>query len=62
MAENLDVFVRLVTTWAAIGGHFPMAYTRSEVFGLRSTLEGSLRDFTPHAAYSWWTECLQEVL
>ncbi|MFF3496738.1 SUKH-4 family immunity protein [Streptomyces sp. NPDC002795] len=62
MAENLDVFVRLVTTWAVIRGHFPMSYTHSELFGLRSELEDRLRDISPHAAYGWWTEGLQEVI
>ncbi|MFJ8932435.1 SUKH-4 family immunity protein [Streptomyces sp. NPDC102364] len=62
MAENLDVFVRLVTTWAVLRGHFPMAYTQGELFGLRDELEDSLRAISPHAAHSWWTEGLQEII
>lgn len=62
MAENLDVFVRLVTTWAVLRAHFPMAYTQPELFGLRDALEDLLRSISPHAAHSWWTEGLQEVI
>ncbi|MER5947713.1 hypothetical protein ABT127_16795 [Streptomyces sp. NPDC001904] len=62
MAENLDVFVRLVTAWAALGGHLPMAYTRGELLALRDELESHLLAISPHAAYSWWTEGLYEVL
>lgn len=62
MAENLDVFVRLVTTWAVLRAHVSMAYQQGELFGLRDALEDHLRDVSPHAAHSWWTEGLQEVI
>ncbi|WP_420035861.1 hypothetical protein ACN2WE_29680 [Streptomyces sp. cg28] len=62
MAESLDAFVRLVTTWTVLRGHFPMAYTQSELLALRGELEDHLRGVSLHAAYSWWTEGLQEVL
>ncbi|MEU6846173.1 SUKH-4 family immunity protein [Streptomyces sp. NPDC046716] len=62
MAETLDAFVRLVTTWAVVRAHFPMAYTQSELLGLRDALEDRLEAISPHAVCSWWTEGLQEIL
>ncbi|WP_420035868.1 SUKH-4 family immunity protein [Streptomyces sp. cg28] len=62
MAENLTTFVRLVTAWAAVRLHLPMAYTRTELIALRDEIDNVVGSISPHAGSSWWTENLQEVI
>ncbi|MYT73341.1 MULTISPECIES: hypothetical protein [unclassified Streptomyces] len=62
MAENLTTFIRLVTAWAAVRLHLPMAYTRTELIALRDEIDNVVGGISPHAGSSWWTENLQEVI
>lgn len=59
MAENLTIFVRLVTAWAALRLHFPMAYTKTELTALRDEIDDLLGETSDHAVCSWWTENLR---
>ncbi|MHC5260648.1 SUKH-4 family immunity protein [Streptomyces sp. UC4497] len=62
MAENLSTFVRLVTAWTVLRMHLPMAYTKGELLALRDEIDVTLGSISRHAATSWWTENLQEVV
>ncbi|MFJ8957517.1 MULTISPECIES: hypothetical protein [unclassified Streptomyces] len=52
MAENLTTFVRLVTAWAALRLHFPMAYTKTELTALRYKIDDLLGEISDHAVCS----------